>query len=216
MATLDMQAIRSELTVFLRNQDIISVAKRGVTTFTENLVATAGQTKFNLITPGVKNVRSVTVNSVLISFGTDYTVDYRSDFITLLVASTLSDTVDIVYDSGVGDKIYPDLPRLDLDQASYPRVGFDDISVSSTEQALNAELIESAILVSLIIYANQKDTVQEILKLARDAIIANKKSFFTISLITPSGSGPMGLSAGRGDKIVQKNQDFSIPFEFET
>ena len=215
MSTINLQAIRQELTVFFRNANIISVATRGVITRTEDLTLQGPQTVFVLKNTGVKNVRSVDFNGSPLSLGKDYTVNYHGGVVTLLVTTAASDTVQIVYDSGEKDRIHPDFPRGDIDLAtSYPRVGFEDISHANTEQALNAELIRTDILFSLIVYAKRKDTVLEIWQLARDAIIANKKTFF--SFVTLAGAGPLAMSAGRSDKIIQKNMDFRIPYEFET
>jgi len=215
MTTVDLQAIRSELTVFLRNEDIISVDERGVTTVSDAFTGNGTQTDFILTNVGVKNVRSVTVDLVLQIFGVDYTVNYHSGVVAFLSAPVSLSAIAVSYDFGVGDRVYPDLPRIDLDLTSYPRVGFDDVSITSNEEALNAELIRSDILITMITYSNRKDELLEVLKRARDAIISNKKSFFFFQFITPTSTGPMVLSAGRSDKIMQKSQDFRIPFEFE-
>lgn len=216
MSTVDIKKIREELEVFLRNQDIIARGVRGVTTETDSFPLLGPQTIFILKKVGVKNVRSVKLNGTPLTFGQQYLVDYNKGEVTVSVTTTSGDDVDIEYDKGKGDKIYTDYPRLDLDLTSYPRIGFDDISHANTEQALNAELIRTDILISMVFYARRKDTVLELWTAARNAIIANKKSFFFFDLITLAGAGPMAMSAGRHDKIVQKNQDFRIPYEYET
>ena len=216
MSTVDMKKVREEIEVFLRNTDIIAKAVRGVTTITDNFTLTGAQTVFVLTKPGVKNVRSVEHNSSPLRYGHDYLVNYHSGEVTVSVTTAATDTVGIEYDYGVGDRIYTDYPRPDLDLTSYPRIGFDDISQSNTEQALNAELIRTDILISMIFYARRKDTVLELWQASRDAIMANKKSFFHFDFITLAGAGPMGPEPGRKDKVMKKNQDFRIPYEYET
>lgn len=221
MTTIDILKIRQELVTFLRNQDLMasktqtSVEVRGVTTFTETFTLLAAQTDFFLPEAGLKNVRSVELNSVPLDYGKQYDYDIETQIVVVSATTVATDVIEVVYDAGSGDKIYPDYPRLDLDLTSYPRIGFDDISHANDEQALNAGLIQTDILFSLIVYADKKRTVLEIWTRVRNAIIANKKTFFHFDFVTLAGAGPMAQSAGRNDKIVQKNQDFRVPYEFE-
>ena len=206
--------MREELAVFLRNQNIITTAQRGVTTYTDSFTGNGAATDFNLSKPGLKNVRSVLVNGLPISYGSAYEVNYESQ-VVIITPAPGTVPVLIQYDAGVGDSIYPDLPRIDLDLTSYPRIGFDDISQANSEQALNAELLRTDTLISLVVYAATKEECLRLWQLCRDAIRANKKAFYHFCFITLAGAGPLGPSAGRHDKIVQKNQDFRIPFEHE-
>jgi len=212
---IDVLKIREELEVFLRNADVMSVVRRGVSTYVDVFTAYAGQTTFTLTKPGVKNIRLVKKNGTPILRYVQYTPDYHEGKIVLSTPASVGNTIEITYDAGVGDKIYSDLPRLDISLDSYPRVGFDDISHANTEQALGGSLIRTDILISLIVYAATKEECLEIWQSCRDAILANKKSFHFFQFITLAGAGPMAKSAGRHEKIVQKNQDFRIPFEFE-
>ena len=213
---MNLQKIREELCVFLRNANVISKAQRGVTTYTDTYTALGAQTIFTVTQPGIKNVRSVKKNTIVLSYGGQYEVNYHEGDVQLSSSTIAGDIIAIEYDAGEGDKIYPDLPRTDIDLERYPRLGFEDISHNTTEQALNGDLLRTDVLISMVAYADKKDTVLEILSRARNAVIANRKSFFHFCYITPAGVGPMGQSAGRADKIVQKNQDFRIPFIYET
>jgi len=213
--TLNLPKIREELCVDLRNANVMSKERRRVTTKTDSWTASGVQKKFIVTEPGIKNVRSVEVNSTPLTYGTEYEVDYHSGEVTLETATSVGDTLDIEYDYG-DDKIFPDLPRHDIDlDIGYPRVGFDDISHSNTEQALGATLIRTDILISLVVYAKKKDTVMEIWQACRDRVLSKKKGYFHFSFITLAGAGPMELSAERNNKVLQKNQDFRIPFEYE-
>jgi len=212
---IDELKLREELEVFLRNSDVMSVAKREVTTYVEVFTASAGQLVFTVAQPGIKNVRSVKNNASALKYGTQYTSDYHSGKVTLAAACSGGEAIEIKFDAGVGDHIFSDLPRIDLSLESYPRIGFDDISHASVEQCLGGTLVKTDILVSLVCYATTKEECLTMWQACRNAVLANKKNFYHISFITLAGAGPLAKSAGRHEKVMQKNQDFRIPFEFE-
>ena len=89
MAKISIWKIKEELVVFLRNQDLISISDRGVSTEQDTGTFTADSTHTLATNPlFVKNVRNVNVASADLTFGTDYTVNYDTGVITFTPAVT--------------------------------------------------------------------------------------------------------------------------------
>ena len=88
--------MKKEFLVFLRNQDILTTSERSVTTTTELHSGDNSTKTFNLTNSQVKNVRSVTVDSVVLTNYTDYDVNYYDGTITFVVAPSLdTDNISI-------------------------------------------------------------------------------------------------------------------------
>ena len=145
-----------ELVNFIRNQDIISVSDRGVTTTTETFSGNASDTSFDLSNSNVKNVRLIQISAATKDYGTDYTIDFdgsnpgRITFTTAPASG--SNNISIQYDYGNSDRIYPDFPRNDLKLSSYPRIAINIISVTSSPMGLGGDSDNSALLVSTVVY----------------------------------------------------------------
>lgn len=225
MTTLNEANIYDEIGNVLKNSNIFTVAVRGVTTATDNFTATAGQTQFTLTHAGVRNIRSVTVQSVSKNIIQDYNVDWSTGIVTLVASATLSDAVAIQYDYGTSDKIFPDFPRDDLTLTSYPRVGFGIISGTVVPYGLGGKthMTEFMIDVICIVPANKDSTIasgfggfydlMSLTKNIRDAIRTNCKSFYTFPYITPISEGP--VLPGRDGKLLQKNLGYLIKWKLE-
>ncbi len=140
MATINYNNIVLELLNGLRSSDVLSLTERGVSTQTDSFIAEGGSETFTLTKTNCKNVRSVTVESVALTFGKDYTLTYNAlgNISEVVVTKTLTETdqVVIIYDYGTGDKIYPDLPKLEIAITSFPRMGFRFISMDTEQIAV--------------------------------------------------------------------------------
>ena len=216
MARTNVQEIEDELVVFFRNSDIISIATRGVTTVTEEFNGTGAQTIFTLANSNVKNVRTVTVDVVTQAFGTDYTVDYDTGIVTFLVApASGTDNVDITYDFGTTDRIYSDYPQQNIKLSGYPRVSVHMLAGETQEQSLGGTSNLSKYFYTVIAYAQLLDDCETILDKAKDAVIDDKRLFFS-PFQTPVRLGPPLKAPWGESKIHQQNRDFEVLFVFET
>lgn len=226
MTTINLQTIREELCLFLRNSDVLSVSVRGVTTITnESFTATAGQTVFTLAHALVRNVRSITVQAVNKYYLTDYTVNFTTGVVTLGVGATVGNTVLVTYDYGTSDKIYPDFPRDDLTFQSYPRVGIELTSISTEPIGLGGMNHLSDLLITIIaIVSANKDVgvaggfgglsdLESLWKNVRTSFRTGAKGFVSFPYITPSGTGP--IFKGKSDKLLQQTFDFRIRWVLE-
>ena len=83
---INPNTIKQELVVFLRNSDIFSTSDRGVSTTTDEFSGDDNETEFTLTNTNCKNIRSITVDDVAQSLGTDYTVDYSTAVVTFTTA----------------------------------------------------------------------------------------------------------------------------------
>ena len=207
--------IKSEIVVSLRNLDIISTSDRGVTTVTEEFNGDGNNKQFQLSNTNVKNVRSVTVDAGSMTFGTDYTVDYANAQVNFTVApGSGTDNVDISLDYGNQDRIYPDFPQPHLKLNQFPRIAVDIINSSSNEIGIGADITESDYTVSIICYATEQTVVENLVSGVKDFLMANKKSLFYSPFITPTSAGPLLVTEFGQNKLLQRNQDADVRFEF--
>ncbi len=211
---MNLQNIKTELVNFIRNQDVLTISQRGVTTYSDTgtFAGDSSHTLANNPTT-VKNVRSVVVAAVTLSYGADYTVNFDTGVISFTVAQTGAYTIG--YDSGSTDKIYPDFPRDDLGINSYPRIAVDIVSVSTDAFGVGGTKFISNIVFTVVVYADNADNVDTYIQTIRDALISNTKSFNYVSFVKPILTGPLINSPDRSDEIMHRNSDYQGMFSVE-
>jgi len=221
MATLNLIKIKEELLNLIRNSDILSISQRGVTTATQNFTATAGQTNFVVTNSGVKNIRSVVVQSVTQTLYTDYDINIfgktatESQTITLVVPATLNDVVTIVYDYGTGDKIYGDFPEDFLSVGSFPRIGFEIVSISNKNRSCNDTLQQKSIYIEFGTFS-ENNLITTYSTSLYDLIFANRKTLFYLKLLRPSGrSGRAPYKKFSTTTVYEELFSYTCPNEFE-
>jgi hypothetical protein len=210
MTVVNLFDIKTELVVFLRNKDIFSITERGVTTTTDSYVATGGQTDFTLTNLTVKNVRSVEVNSTPLIFGKEYSVNYTTGVVTLATGATASDDVDIEYDYGNSDKIFPDYPDTAIKTHKLPRIGFDVISSVTEETELGAGSNSTRYRIQINNYDEDNENLEIIASSIKNSILINKKNFYNFCFVTHKGFGPAIPPTWGGNKVLQRSQDLEV------
>ncbi len=210
---MNIQNIKTEQVQFLRNQDIFSIATRGVTTQTDTGTF-AGDSTYTLATDPtlVKNVRSVTRGTLLV-YGTDYTVNLLTGVITFTSAQTGAYT--IIYDTGP-DKIHPDFPRDDLTINSYPRIAVDILNVPIDAFGIGGSKTISDVALTIVVYANKSRDLDGYIQTIKDLYVSNMKSFFYLKFVKPTSLGPTIDSADKKQEIMQKNIDILGMFEVDS
>jgi hypothetical protein len=218
MSVIDINKIKEELTIFLRNSDIFTTTQRGVTTVTEEFDGTGAQTNFVLTNTIVRNVRTVAVGGTSLTPYVDYTVNYDNATVSFTVPpASGTDNVDITYDYGSTDKIYPDFPKPSLSISSFPRIAVDLIGVSSDPGGFGNVNV-SNISFTVVVYDPKLGNVSNYLTDIRTAFINAQTSFYNLSnYVRPLSIGPVIKSprdAGK-DKIFQQNIDFMSALKYE-
>jgi len=214
MAITSIWNIKQEIVVFLRTQNLISTTVRGVTTSSDTGTFSSAATHTLATNPTlVKNVRSVIVGGVTLTFGTDYTVNYTSGVITFTVAQTGAYTIS--YDQGSSDKIFPDFPQPYLKLTDFPRIAVDIISGTTNEFGIGANVSQSEYLLTITCYDKDQDDVESMIDAVRTAILNNKKNFYYSPFVTVTSMGPLLVTPFGQNKIMQRNQDFVVKFIFE-
>jgi len=205
--------IKEELLNFLRNADIISTTDRSVTTTTDEFDGDNIETVFTLTNSNAKNIRAVTVGGVAQSFGTDYTIDLDNAKVTFTVApASGTDNVDIQYDYGNTDRIFPDFPDPYLKLNQFPRIAMELITGSSKDFAVGGGPIQSSYVLSIVCYDSDQDNVDAMIASIRSVMQANKKNFYyspylQIDVMSPIIPSPFGQN-----KIMQRSQDYRIEY----
>jgi hypothetical protein len=226
MTTLDFYSLRDEICEDMRNADIFTIGVRGVTTQIDTFTATNLQTAFQLTKTGVKNIRSVVVNSVNKKYITDYTYVGSTGVVTLVTGATAGWTVVITYDySTTGDRIYPDMPRNVLSLTSFPRIGIEIVSLTTEPLGLGGANHINDALVSIYVWmpANKDSSVSsglggtenltDAITSIRSRIRSQAKNYQTFKWITPKSTSP--IIKGENDKLIQMSADFMIRFMIE-
>jgi len=217
MKDLQLNEIKEELAVFLRNEDIFTVGERGVTTTTDEFNGDTIETNFTLDNTNVKNVRAVTVGGVAVAFGSGYTVNYSTAVVTFASPpATGTDNVDIQYDYGNTDKIFPDYPRPDLTLSSFPRIGFDIINIDTSEGALGGGIFRHRITIRLNIYELESEEIDKDITTIKESIKDNKKGFFYVEFMTINLIGPTLNTEFGSNKILMRSMDLLMPYDHES
>ena len=207
--------IKKELVVFLRNQDIFTIAVRGVTTTTHSETL-AGASTATIIRTNVKNVRSITMDASPIVLGTDYTVAYgvgTDNCVVTFVASQTGDLI-ITYDYGT-DRIFSDFPRDDLTINSYPRIAIDVLNMPSDAFGIGGSDFISDITFSVIVYDDNSDDIDSYIDSVRTSFLATPSGFFYLRFIKPILMGPTISDPNKTHEIMQRNIDFTSMFNTE-
>lgn len=213
--TVDIQKIKQEQIVFLRNQNIFSIAQRGVTTASATGTL-SGTDTITISRTNVKNIRSITVASISKSLGTDYTADYNhSSGCVITFTSNQTGAYSVSHDYGT-DKIYPDFPRDDLTISSYPRLAMDLLNVSTDAFGIGGSQFISNVAFTIVAYSNNSDDLDGYIQSIKDAYVSSAKNFYYLKFVKPTLIGPTINSPDRSDEIMSKNADFLGQFEVDT
>jgi hypothetical protein len=212
-----------ELTVFLRNQDIFSISLRGVTTASDLFSGTGSVLTFTLTRKNVKNVRFVKVNSVTLRNGIDYLINYKDDdpsaypTVTFTIAPPAgSNNVEVNYDYGNSDRIYPDMPRVELTLENYPRIGFDIVSAPTSPLGIGGTSWVSDYMIACYVWYPERGAgegtqgVNTTLTAIRQKIQQNAKNFYNFKFISPTTLSPIIVTGDREGRLVQRSIDLQI------
>ena len=211
---MNVKKIKQEQVVFLRNQDIFTTSQRGVTT--ANATGTLSGTKvITISTAAIKNIRSITVAAVTKNLGTDYTVVYGNTSTVITFGSNQTGDYIVSHDYGT-DKIFPDMPRDDLDIDSYPRISVDILSAPGDAFGIGGDSFISDVAFSVIVYDDDSDDIDEYVDAIKDVYITNAKNFFYLPFIKRILIGPTIDSPDKKNEIMQKNIDYVAQFNVET
>jgi len=218
--SLQLKELRNEYLYFLRNSDIFTITERNVTTVQINGTFTA-ESEIIIGVSNIKNVRTVEVDSTVLDYGADYTVDTDFDdsgTIKCKITFTSPQTGDyeIIYDHGT-DKIFSDFPRSDLSIDSFPRIGFDVIYTTTDPGGLGTVDV-SVIGITTVAYGKTIDDLRDYIDNIRDAVRANKGSFYYMGGFTQViATGPIIKSddSYAKDKIFQQNIDVEGRLKYE-
>ena len=206
--------IKEELVVYLRNKDVISITNRGVTTSQDTGTFSAAATHTLATNPTlVKNVRDITIATNLLTFGTDYTVNYKTGVITFTTAQTGAYVIN--FDQGATDRIFPDFPQPYLKLNNFPRIAVDIISGNTTEFGIGANINQSEYIISIVCYDKDQSDVEDMIASIRSNLMDDKKNFYYIPFLTMTSMGPLLATPFGQNKIFQRNQDIMGRFIFE-
>lgn len=215
MTVVNIQDVEDELVVTLRNGNVLSASERGIVNSSGGQAANGTDTTFFLGVTGsaLRNIRGIWVSGTgNLKFGTDYTVNYYTGSIIFTSAppSGTSGIWRADYDYGPNEKIYGDYPRLDLGLSSYPRVSCCFSRYSSAPLGIGATHLVSEGIVDVGAFTQTTSGLDDILSKARAVFAVSGTKLHYISYIHPANTSMVGVEPGRHQKIVQREQSFSI------
>jgi len=212
---MNIQNIKQEQIVFLRNQDIFSTTIRGVTT--ASATGTLSGTKVITISrTNVKNIRSITVGAVSKYLGTDYTVNYNhASGCVITFGSNQTGAYAVSHDYGA-DHIFPDFPRDDLTISSFPRIAVDILNVSMDAFGIGGSQFISDVAFTIVVYDDNSDDLDGYIQTIKDLYVNNATDFYYLKFIKPTLIGPTIDSPDKKSEIMQKNIDLLGKFEVDT
>ena len=212
---MNIQNIKQEQVVILRNQDIFTTTQRGVTN--ANATGTLSGTKVITISrTNVKNIRTITVAAVSKVLGTDWTANYNHASGCVITFGE-NQTGDYIVNHDYGtDKIYPDFPRDDLTIDSYPRIAVDILSVGMDAFGIGGSQFISNVAFTVVVYEDKSDDLDGYIQTIKEAYVTNAKLFYYLSFVKPTLIGSTINSPDKKDEIMQKNIDLLGMFEVDT
>ncbi len=215
MATTDFTRFQEEIEVFFRNNDILTVAERDVTT-TSNTLTSTGAAKFTLSnTTGTRNLRFVTVAGSTQTMYRDLTPSYPGGTFTFTASPDVDDDVVVSYDRGGSDNVYGDLPREDIDLLDYPRLMAKIATGVTKEFALGAGSNITDYMINCQLWSTSIRRLNTGIDNMRSLIINNKKNFYHCPFVTVQSIGSMDEDYGRGDRIYTRPIDLVGRFVVE-
>jgi len=207
--------LQEELVVFARNQDILTITERGVTTATDTLTYTTGAPTFTLTHSGVRNIRFVTVAGSTQTSYRDFTPTYNSGTFTLTSTPTPSDTVITNYDYGTIDTVYSELPRAIVDRMSLPRLMVKCLTGNTEEFALGAGSNITDRMITFQVWATTVKKVNNVTTNIRTSIIKNKKNLYNAPFIKINTVSPLKTDISQEPEIFSKAIDCDARFIVE-
>ena len=210
----DLFEIKQELVIALRNANIISTTKRGVTTQTDTGTFSTASTHTLAKEPTyVKNVRSVIVAAATLTRYTDYTVNYDTGVITFTAAQTGAYTIS--YDTGTTDSIFPDFPQSNLKLNAFPRISVDILGGSIEDIDLGANYTHHAYDIIVVCYGKGVEELEDMTSDVLSNMLTNKKSFYYLKYIKPSNIGPIINFPQGQNKVISRSVDFRSKFNYQ-
>lgn len=216
---IDLYRLKEEIVIFLRQRLTDPESRGSVKTSTQS--GTGSKVKFNVPDTNIKYIDSVLVNNAPQNNYTQYYVEYNdkkelsSPVVYFLTPPANGAMVEFKYNYGQTSWVYPDVPRSDLALGSYPRVSVSFVSVRTAEGGLGALSNITDILGSITVWSTKESELNDIINDIRTIIMENKKDFYYFKLMVPQATGPVLVSTGREERILQQTQDFLIQFRLE-
>lgn len=192
---------------------------------TEATLTTSGDavTKSFLISTKLSYIKTVTVDSISLSFGKDWSINWRGDDagkITFVSApSDNTDNIVIVYGykSTLGNFVYPDFPRTDLGVSSLPRIGFK-VTVNSDVGGFGNIIqmpYKHEILLQIKVVSDNTYEVDYLINKINDFLKKNCKNFYNFNFIMPQSIAEYDNFSDNTDRNYSKIVEYKIPFKYE-
>ena len=222
--TLNMENMKTEMVVFLRNSDILSTAQRGVTTTSNTFVSTASQTLYTLPSNVVRNIRTVVSDGSFQFAYEHYTPDYKAagTTLTFLTGRSENDSVVITYDHSAGtkEKVFPDYPQIEYLVDDVPRVGMGLIGPKTRIISIGSPNYFTDCIFRIKVYDKNLKNMDNYITTIRSAVKAAQLDFFHFQILTPTNVGPEllhDISSGTKltGKVFEKSVDLTGRFSYE-
>lgn len=200
----------NEILHWARNQDILTIAQRSVSTTTHSeTLSSSSATLINRT--NIKNIRSLTIAAVSKTLGTDY--DYAVDYddsgtikTRITFVSAQSGALVVTYDYG-SDKIFTDYPRDDLTITSYPRIVVDMLSENTDAYGIGGTAFIENPMFTFIVYDQDQDFIRSKIDSIKTKLRTSAKSFYNFPFVKQVSRGPIIKDEGRNQVILHGNID---------
>lgn len=205
--------LKTEIAVFLRNNDVMTITDRQVTT--DTIEDTIDATEYIINKSNVKNIRKVEIDTDTLNFGKDYKVNYNhgpENDCKLTFTINQTGNIKITYDYGA-DRIFTDRPRDDLKINSYPRISVEEISKSTNPLSLYGQDFISERIFQITVFAENQDYIETVIEKIEQLFRTNAKKMYHSKWVYPTSKGNLQKSPNRSDTILSKNVDLLSQFE---
>ena len=168
-------------------------------------------------------VTSVSVNGTALKYGTEWDIILRNTHkgsVQIISGADVGDTISIVYgvvDSCKSNFIYQDFPRDDLNEESYPRIGFM-INFNTTPGGARGGAgyaNQNEGLLQIKVVDINTALIDDLIQYVKDYLNANCKNFYTFGYIQQTSVAEYDNYSDNTKKAFSKYLTFTIPNLYE-
>lgn len=158
----------------------------------------------------------VKVGGVTQNYGTDYTINWNTGKITFITAPiTGSNNIEMRYGYGSsGAMVYADMPRTDVIETSYPRIGVG-LTINTEQQAIGGNAFQNTLRFTILIVDENSNNLSNLVKEVRENIMNNSKTFYNFRYIYPANVNNIVISENETGEKLGKTIELIAPLRYE-
>jgi len=212
---IDLADTASEFVNFLRSN--LTDSQNRLTFVSQYFSGDDSETDFTPTnTASWKCLDYVKVGGTTQSYGTDYTIEWTTGKITFITAPVTGvNNIEMKYGYGTsGAMVYPDMPRTDVIESSYPRVGVTT-TINTEEVSVGGQAFKSDLRFSVLIATEDSQELDDLTKEIREEVLNNRKGFYNVRFVYPTNVADVIITENESGEKLGRIIEFLAPDRYE-